>query len=78
MRGNREKDEIIKLANTEGIWLLCVYVYYLMLEYLVMEKNNSSYKSNEHKTAIINAYENIKNFGINNLVKEIIPITETL
>jgi len=74
MRGNREKDEIIKLANTEGIWLLCVYVYYLMLEYLVMEKNNSSYKSNEHKTAIINAYENIKNFGINNLVKEIIPI----
>ena len=73
MRGNRERDEIIKLANTEGIWLLCVYEYYLMLEYLIKEKNNSS-NDNELKTAILSTYENIKDFGIYSLVKEIIPI----
>lgn len=72
--GNKEKQELIDLAIVEGLWLLCAYAYYLMLQYLVMKRENKEFLSKTIIERISYLQDVIKQHAPHIKVKEILPL----
>ncbi|UBD14509.1 5'-methylthioadenosine/S-adenosylhomocysteine nucleosidase family protein [Bacteroides salyersiae] len=73
-RGNEEYSQLKELADTEGLWLLCVNAYFLILEYFIQKRENTDFDEKSLLERINKVYAHIKQFNGNRLVREIIPI----
>lgn len=73
-RGNEEYSQLKKFADFEGLWLLCVNAYFLILEYFIQKRANIEFDERNLIEKIDKVYTQIKQYSSNRLVVEIIPI----
>lgn len=45
-KGNEEYPKIKEFANKEGLWLLCVNAYFLILEFFLQKRKGGSFNEN--------------------------------
>ncbi len=72
--GNKEKQDLLDLATVEGLWLLCAHAYYLMLQYLLMKRDNKEFQSSSIIEKISYLQDIIKQYAPHKKVKEILPL----
>lgn len=73
-KGNEEYPKLKELADKEGLWLLCVNAYFLILEFFLQKRKGRSFNETILTEKIDNVLDLIKQFNSYRLVREIIPI----
>jgi|GEM_PF-6703165 len=68
-----EDSEKIDLAKTEGFWLICANIYFLIIEYYFYFKDNDNEFCNKLFERIEEAFNSIESFAAHNKLRDIIP-----